>query len=446
MSLSGYTRSRLRVWICVFFVAVAVPTGALIYKAYDQLKWESFHRSRLLAEELAERIDTRLTALVQLEEARAFTDYSFLVLAGDPSAGFLQRSSLSNFPVKSQVPGLLGYFQIDDDGRFTSPLLPTEDAALTNYGVAPEEQRLRHELYISLEAILQRNQLAVTPRPVARPPSLVAARRVDQVASVPTFALSDEAESQELKEEVANLEAEERPWAAAEVEVVQRSLNELAKGNAPATQEQSINRLGRVEDLKLTSDYEQRSVSRARNDVVRQATKAKKDARSARKETSALPRPSVQPESDKARVPPPVAIATFESELDPFEFSLLNSGHFVLYRNVWRNGKRYVQGAIVDQSRFVRAIEQSFRNSLLPGTTRLAVAFSGSVLTAFDAQISRRYLSTADELSGALLYRTRLSEPLSKLELLFTITQLSTGPGTALVSWLAVILFLVLCV
>ena len=37
-------------------------------------------------------------------------------------------------------------------------------------------------------------------------------------------------------------------------------------------------------------------------------------------------------------------INTFESELDPFELSLLDSGHLVLFRNVWRDGRRYIQG------------------------------------------------------------------------------------------------------
>ena len=46
---------------------------------------------------------------------------------------------------------------------------------------------------------------------------------------------------------------------------------------------------------------------------------------------------------------PGLRIRTFESEIDPFEFSLPGSGHFVMFRKVWRDGQRYIQGAIIEQ-------------------------------------------------------------------------------------------------
>jgi hypothetical protein len=49
--------------------------------------------------------------------------------------------------------------------------------------------------------------------------------------------------------------------------------------------------------------------------------------------------------------PTDLRINTFESEIDPLEFSLLDSGHFVLFRNVWREGERYIQGLLVDSRR-----------------------------------------------------------------------------------------------
>ena len=94
-SLTGLDRKRLRLWLSVFFLALAVPTGILVYQAYSQLKWEAFHQYRVLAEELAERIDTRIIQLINAEEARSFADYAFLNVAGDPAASFLQRPPLS---------------------------------------------------------------------------------------------------------------------------------------------------------------------------------------------------------------------------------------------------------------------------------------------------------------------------------------------------------------
>ena len=56
--------------------------------------------------------------MIDRQEAHGFADYTFLVVAGDPSANFLQRSSLSAYPVPSAIPGLIGYFQVDAQGAF----------------------------------------------------------------------------------------------------------------------------------------------------------------------------------------------------------------------------------------------------------------------------------------------------------------------------------------
>jgi hypothetical protein len=145
----------------LFFVALAIPTAVLAWQAYSRLKWESFRQYQLLAEGLVERIDRRLNEMIAKEEARTFTDYGFLVVEGAPAANFLQRSPLSGYPVGSDVPGLLGYFQIDAQGRFTTPLLPDEPAVSPQaYGIADAELGARRELRNRLSRILSQKRLA----------------------------------------------------------------------------------------------------------------------------------------------------------------------------------------------------------------------------------------------------------------------------------------------
>ena len=67
------------------------------------------------------RIDDRLNRLINAEEARPFTDYAFLNVAGDSSANLLQRSPLSTYPDASEIPGLIGYFQVDAQAINFSP-------------------------------------------------------------------------------------------------------------------------------------------------------------------------------------------------------------------------------------------------------------------------------------------------------------------------------------
>lgn len=94
---------QLRFALALFFLALAVPAAILIHQAYGQLKWESFHQVRIMAEELSARIDGRIADLIAREESRSFADYGFLVVAGDPAANYLQRSPLSTFPVASAI-------------------------------------------------------------------------------------------------------------------------------------------------------------------------------------------------------------------------------------------------------------------------------------------------------------------------------------------------------
>ena len=130
--IEGFDRIRLRNFLALFFLALTVPAAILIWQAYSQLKWEAFHQYRGVAEELTQRIDARLNDMINTADARSFADYTFLVVSGDPSANFVQRSPLSAYPVTADLPGVLGYFQVDTNGRFSSPVLPPEGAGELN--------------------------------------------------------------------------------------------------------------------------------------------------------------------------------------------------------------------------------------------------------------------------------------------------------------------------
>src|SRR5690606_24656066 len=121
-----------------------------------------------------------------------------------------------------------------------------------------------------------------------------------------------------------------------------------------------------------------------------------------------------------------VRVRTFESELDPFELGLLETGHFVLFRKVWRDGERYIQGALLDAERFVAgAIGRVFLPSSLASTAALSVAYRGEVIAR---------LAPGADTERSLLYRARLSPPYGNLELIFAAGPLSapTAGGTLL--------------
>src|SRR5258708_23366786 len=139
-SMRTLSRARLATMLGLLFLALAAPTVVLLVQTQRQIKFESFHQYRTLADELGLRIDAALQRLIAGEEARGYADYRFVVVAGDPAtSNFVQRSPLARFPVQSTIPGVIGYFQVGADGGFSTPTLPENLADAARWGVDAAE-------------------------------------------------------------------------------------------------------------------------------------------------------------------------------------------------------------------------------------------------------------------------------------------------------------------
>ena len=432
-------RSRLRRWLTLFFLALAIPTLILIQRAYSQLKWEAFHQHRSLAEELTTRIDDRLSRLIEVEEARPFTDYAFLNVAGDPSAGFLQRSPLSNYPPVSALPGLIGYFQIDAEGRFSSPLLPEDGQRPVDYGITQQELVKRQSKVEHILDILGENRL---------------------VQGAKSEAADDQGGGEKLREaEAVQLAgpspansraagvAAERRQAKPTTEVpAQAAFDQLddVPGVRAAKSKRSTSALGHVKDLALDYSYQEEATTRQSSTMAKEMPLVKQP----RRERNILPEQQAGSTAGEMSMGKPIAvhIRTFESEIDPFALSLLESGHFVLFRKVWRDGQRYIQGLLLEQRPFLSGIVGDvFRESILAQMSELIPVFHEQVLMVFGGEPSLDYLSSTQGLQGTLLYKSRLSTPWNDLTLLFSIKRLPVGPGAVVIIWVAALLVLVLC-
>lgn len=442
-TLKTLDKKKLRRWLLLFFVALLVPTAVLIQQSYSRLKWEAFHQHQQMAQELSVRIDSRFAELIRKEDQRPFTDYAFLNVAGDATAGFLQRSPLSGFPVAAELPGLMGYFQVDNAGQLVTPLVPDSDAS--QYGISEQELEQRLGLQNQIRDILATNQL------LQKSSTLTAAVQADDSGqSVESGGLTS---SPQTKSSMRSMLADsvEETAEVAEPQIAFDQLKSLSK-LAPQASD-----LGRLEDLNIQQNYQQAApVPQAKSKVAftaqqQQSAKANIQVRQslpvpekrARIELNSLPEAATLPSLSAPQSP---RILTFESEIDPLEFSQLASGHFVLYRKVWLNGQKYVQGLLIEPEAFLSAvINTEFRATALSQMSDVLVAYQGNVLTAFSGRSSYGYLSSSAELTGEQLYKTRLSAPLSDIQLLYSVTQLPAGPGGQVILWLAVILGIVLC-
>lgn len=470
------TPRRLRAALLVFFLALATPTALLVWHAYDQLKWEAFYRFRLQAEELTARVDAELAQAIRMAEARGFADYAFLIVTGDPSANFFERSPLARFPVDSTVPGTLGYFQVDPSGRFSSPLVPAPGADATQFGVADDELRLRRDLAGAIQAVLQDNELVEegSPELAELPADLVLGRSAEQPSRLSSnnAAVASKAEGggadavdefrgltqapvqTELEEVMVRDAPTVAPVPAAAEPSANQAFADLAEADSlvatPSARRRQLDKtnqapLRKVEDLKLDSRYVEKKAPAGQR--LNREARLDNDDRSNRKEQVYVPESGKLKDADDGALGGnQLRISTFESEVSPFEFRLLGSGHFVLFRQVWRNGQRYIQGVVIDQQEFVRqAIQAAFSATALYEMSDLVVAYQGGVLTQLSGSVSS-YPGEARDLAGALLYRARLTAPLDALELIFSVNRLPAGPGGPLLGWVTGILVLVSCI
>ena len=480
--IKGYDKVRLRNLLAIFFLALAIPTAILIWHAYGQLKWEAFHQYRGLAEELTSRIDTRLIDMVHSADASSFADYTFLVVTGDPSVNFLQRSPLSGYPVTGDPPGLLGYFQVDTRGAFSSPLLPPEGSDSEKFGIGGEEYKDRLLLTQEIHEILADNRLVQAgpklglTRAVAASPAVVRAglekrtqayessdvqSRARRPATVPeprdgaevtgtkTIAVEEQAAatkdtySQQVFDQL-NLPRQE--MEAGSIHAGERDLD--GADDEKKGRQQQVSAFGKVADLNLDSVFQKKSEEHeSQSDQLQKKgnAQAPAPARSKRKEQITLAE-SPLPSSEEP-VTNAVAdhrIRTFESEVDPLDFSMLDSGHLVLFRKVWRGGERYIQGLLIDQQTFIRdTIDTPYMETALSGISHLIVARGEDVIHAVSGCDSYNCPDGNPGSDGALVFRDRLSAPLDSIELIFSINRLPPGPGAAVLGWVTLVLALV---
>ena len=508
--IKGFDKGRLKGLLAVFFLALAVPTGALIWQAYSQLKWEAFHQYRGLAESLTGRVDTQLIDMINTADARSFADYTFLNVTGDTKFNFVQRSPLSEYPVTEGLPGVMGYFQVDTDGSFSTPLLPPEGTDAEQLGIGTVEYNNRLQLAQEIQTVLADNRLVqarpevglrrdlnlapATPekgleageKEADEPAYLVSRSRqlepeaemeAPMVQTTATLAQIEEAvvggfldDTSADKDAVDEFEAKQQAGiASTDATYSQQVFDQLnqprenipaSSGNAgtleyddavgeSAADNERLNTIGKVSELKLDADLQKKSESLERTQEEQRLDdgRAYAPSRAKRREQIALPESAAA--EDRQEIanmtgPTDLRISTFESEIDPLEFSLLDSGHFVLFRNVWREGERYIQGLLVEQNAFVAgAIERVFYDSPLSSMSNLIVGYQDDVISYYPGPVHSSYPGTAGEMRGALLYSNRLSTPLDSLELIFSINRLPQGPGATVLGWVTFVLAMV---
>lgn len=416
-SPSGEKR-RLRNAVLLFFVCLAVPLSYLLWRAYSHLEDEIFYQRRADAELVMSNIDQQIDRFLAPEERRPFDEYGFLsvstnTLVPKPAVRF---SPLAELPPKTEFPGVIGYFQINPDGSFHTPFLPdTEEALLRpdTVGVSAEELQRRVRTHRLLEDAVR------VPRTSA-PGEAVASRFRDRQSDKEEWVFG---RSSALEAPMRKLSA--RPAAEPERQVHEQQLAEL---NIDARQYNRNEKFEILKEKKLAQE------PLAKSRASRKTTSWAADDQ----QLSALGAGAPPAAQESAALPSTPAITTFEAEIDPFQFMPLEGGRYAFFRKVWRDGRRYIQGFVVDeQPLFEMLFREPLLNSPLADGGAIVVGYNGGVLV----QLGSRGGAAADR--GLLLLRKNPTPPMNSLELLFTIDELPPAPGAALIDATSVALILI---
>ncbi len=506
-----HAKRRLRRMLGLFFLCLALPLLVLVKMASQQLESEGFYQSRTDAEDLLVLTNQRIQDLFASEDKRPFSDYSFINLAESkllPQDG-LSLSPLAELPPRTQVPGVIGYFQIDPDGSFHSPVLPdaSENGApqypnhwsSKDLGERLEIKNRLKTLLLSDKGIIQLSSLSTSKKPNLDANAFIFPFNKEQKEGI--FISSAFAQSEEGKAvlpsggyratEAQSLDYEARSGAASmnesfsQIPVTPKKLKEYNidqrlwfKGQnadeaqqTPQVQSNSfINsnepRNRRKEQVVLPEPSKQLE---RWNDMLKYSMDGA-PSRSFKREEAA-PSEALAPQkkpdlqtapSAAARQAGNVPLLAFEGEIDPLQFRILASGTLAFYRKVWRKNQRYIQGFVCEPEEFFSSmVRTAFESSRISTVSSLIIGYNGDVLRQYSARAAEQgkgYLTLLDSQRSSvkprntsqereiLLQRAFLAPPLDSLEFIFTAKNIPSGPGAFLVYCLSGCLGIVLLV
>ena len=136
--LKNRLKKRLVVIYSAIFAVIALPVAGLLYDSYLHMQDDAKAEWAMHATQVLKMANNKIKDDLAIENKRSFMEYRFIKVAKTISAGEQPTYSdlALNFPVTScnsdsskidycsQYAGLIGHFQIDPDGVFSTPYLP----------------------------------------------------------------------------------------------------------------------------------------------------------------------------------------------------------------------------------------------------------------------------------------------------------------------------------
>ncbi len=412
---------RLRLYFALFFILLAVPIVILLSHTYSNLEQESFFLYRRTAESLMATVYQRLQENLLVEEQRPYTHYRYIHVAerAVPQQEGLNLSPLADFPVRSEIPGILGYFQIDPDGSFHSPLLPDEDP-----GIAVPQREEREEMRDQLATLLE-GLFSLTPGLQAQLDEL----KLEESPPTPKKNFSNFRDNLESRVDITLEQRYERE--ASESTYSLRSEEDQKTDSLQRRVQKSSLRQAEIFDSQLKDAYSQ-DLEKAKESAAPQRADDGPGSQVAVGQSNRVFQMGDEFRS-RDKDAQPEAEPEVVAEVDPFQSEVIDKRWLVFYRKVWPQKRRYIQGFTASLPEFLEShLDSAFLNSALPETASYLVFHQGELLE--PAPVGRT------NPRPLLLHSAALPYPLNDFDLAIIVAQLPQSPAHQLVNFLALFL------
>jgi signal transduction histidine kinase len=118
--------NRLRCFTLIFLILVLVPISLVFYQGLNQIEKDQLIKSQRKADKVTYAINKRLFKRAVYENALSPLAFDYYQHSYNPENKQVTRfvSELATIKYSERSPGLIGYFQIDQNGQFNSPIWP----------------------------------------------------------------------------------------------------------------------------------------------------------------------------------------------------------------------------------------------------------------------------------------------------------------------------------
>ncbi len=435
------TLARLRIAFALLALALAIPGALLVRRALASVATEREARNRAVAERVFDEMERALTELLAAEEARPVAHYEF---ASETKSPLRERPA---------SPLVVGYFQIEADGRVLAPpwaerVVPLAhaigaDGARLEAGLAAGERRAALEARRSLATEAEEDR-AEAPAPRAPESAAPVSERKDIVEERAPDARSksDDLAAYEALSKL-NVGAKQREQRAQKIYVAEQ---QAASAEESAPEDASDER-SRAQEMVASAFSSEPSAPAEEPTATSLETDAKAESSAAAPAAGAIADAPAAPQKAAEEQPahqgrtaaapgaappsPQPARDGFAGGgeqlvrvvVDPLRGRLAASGELVLSRTVWIGARSVRQGLALDVAELERWVaERTLRGGAVPGAR---------------AQLApRAQLAAASVSPERLAFTRRFAEPFDALGVELSFPPFADGEART-VYWLA---------